>query len=77
MKESEKKQTNLRANARPTDGYVLSVDGKLKQRYETSSEAVSAGEKLKERYPVIQVAIFNAAEQTYTSVPPETSSEGQ
>jgi hypothetical protein len=69
MSEAPKKAENLRANARPTDGYVLSIDGKLKARYETPDQAMSAALKLKESYPVIQVAIFNAAEQTYTSIP--------
>lgn len=55
-----------RADAIPTSGYVLSIDGKLKARYETSKEAVTAGAKLKQDYPVIQVEIFNAAERTYT-----------
>lgn len=72
MSEAPKKAENLRANARPKDGYVLSIDGKLKTRYETSDQAMSAGLKLKESYPVIQVAIFNAAEQTYTPVPQDS-----
>ena len=35
----DQKATNQRANAMPTDGYVLTIDGKLKTRYETESEA--------------------------------------
>jgi hypothetical protein len=68
MIEVPKKSENLRANVRPRDGYVLSVDGRLKQRYETSKEAMTAGEKLKERYPVVQIAIYDAAGETYTAV---------
>ena len=68
MKQENKKPENLRANAVPTDGYVLSVDGKLKTRYETSKEAVTAGAKLKQNFPVIQVAVFDAAERSYTPV---------
>ena len=49
----------------PTDGYVLSVDGKLKTRYETAKEAMTAAAKLKETYPVIQVAVYDAAERVY------------
>lgn len=63
-----KRPANLRANAIPTDGYVLSVDGKLKTRFETSKEALTAAAKLKETYPVIQVAVYDAAERTYSSV---------
>jgi hypothetical protein len=57
-----------RADAIPTDGYVLSIDGKLKARYETAKEAMTAGSQLKQNFPVIQVEIFNAAERTYTPV---------
>jgi hypothetical protein len=61
-----KKPANLRADAMPVDGYVLTVDGKLKTRYETAKEAMTAGTKLKQNYPVIQVAMYDAAERTYT-----------
>ena len=59
---------NLRANAVPADGYVLSIDGKLKTRYETESEAMSAGAKLKQNFPVIQISVFDAAARTYAPV---------
>ena len=48
-----KKPANLRANAMPVDGFVLSVDGKLKTRYESAKDALAAGAKLKQSYPVI------------------------
>jgi hypothetical protein len=66
MSQDTKKPANLRANAMPTDGYVLSVDGKLKTRYETSKEALAAGSKLKQSFPVLQVAIYDATERVYT-----------
>src|SRR5690606_12280460 len=59
---------NLRANAVPVDGYVLSIDGKLKARYETENEATAAGTKLKQNFPVIQISVFDAAARTYTPV---------
>ena len=68
MSEAAKQPTNLRANALPTDGYVLSIDGKLKARYETSKEAMTAASKLKQSFPVIQVEIYDAAERKYTTV---------
>lgn len=70
MTENAKAPANLRANARPKDGYVLAVDGKWKQRYETLEEAVAAGEKLKEKFPVIQVAVYDAGEGTYSAISP-------
>jgi hypothetical protein len=63
-----KKPANLSANAMPIDGYVLSVDGKLKTRYETSKEAMAAAVKLKETYPVIQIAVYDAVEKKYSPV---------
>jgi hypothetical protein len=68
MNQDTKKPTNLRANAMPIDGYVLSVDGKLKTRYESSKDAIAAGAKLKQSYPMIQVAVYDAAERNYTPV---------
>ena len=62
------KPGNLRANLMPSDGFVLSVDGKMKTRFDTSEEAMSVGLKLKQDYPVIQVAVFDATARTYTSV---------
>lgn len=68
MSAGTKKPTNLAANAMPTDGFVLSVDGKWKTRYETPREALTAGSKLKETFPVIQVSVFDAAAHTYTPI---------
>ncbi len=68
MKRDARKAENLPANTIPIDGYILSVDGKLKTRYETSNKAVVAGSKLKENFPAIQVAVFDAATRTYTAV---------
>jgi len=63
-----KKPANLRANAMPVDGYVLSVDSKLKTRFDTAKEAMAAATKLKETYPVIQVAVYDAVERKYFPV---------
>jgi hypothetical protein len=68
MSEGTKTPVNPRADAVPTDGYVLSVDGKLKARYETSKEAMTAGSKLKQDFPVIQVEVFDAANRVYVPV---------
>ena len=63
-----KRPANLRANAMPVDGFVLSIDGKLKTRYESAKDAAAAGAKLKQSYPVIQVAIYDATERVYMPV---------
>ncbi len=68
MSRKTEKPENLRANVIPIDGYVLSVDGKLKSRFQTSEEAMTVGLKLKQDYPVVQVAIFDAAARSYAPV---------
>jgi hypothetical protein len=68
QRQESPKQKNLSANAMPADGFVLSVDGKFKTRFENSEEAMAAGVKLKQRYPVIQVAIYDAAARVYAPV---------
>jgi hypothetical protein len=68
MNQDTKKPANLRANAMPIDGHVLSVDGKLKTRYESSKDAIAAGAKLKQSYPMIQVAVYDATRRNCTPV---------
>ena len=68
MSDTKAKPVNLNVNAIPRDGYVLSVDGKLKSRFETAEDAMTAGLKLKQTYPVLQVAVLEGATQTYTAV---------
>jgi hypothetical protein len=63
-----RKPENLRANVVPVDGFVLSVDGKLKTRYESVKDAAAAGAKLKQSYPVIQIAVYDATERKYIPV---------
>ena len=67
-REEVRKPKNLSANARPIEGFVLSVDGKFKTLFEGPQEAMAAGVKLKQRYPVIQVAIYDAAAGVHTPV---------
>jgi hypothetical protein len=52
----------------PSDGYMLSVDGKLKTRFETSEDAMTAGLKLKQDFPVLQVSVFDGVARSYTPV---------
>jgi hypothetical protein len=66
MNDEIKKPTNPRADVMPKHGFVLTVDGKMKASYETEPEATAAAVKLKQRFPVIQVAVYDAAAQTYT-----------
>lgn len=64
------KPANLSTNAMPTEGYVLAVDGKLKTRYDTSEAAVAAATKLKQSFPMIQTAVYDAAAGIYIKINP-------
>jgi len=68
MAEDAKKPVQIRADAIPTDGYILTVDGKMKTRYETEQDASTEAAKLKQRFAVIQVSGYDAAAGTYTAV---------
>jgi hypothetical protein len=77
MKEKATEQTadngttrpkNPSANVRPTEGYVLEVDGKFKLEYASSEAGMKAGLELKKKYPNIQVKVYDAKEQTRTVV---------
>ena len=67
MSKAEKPE-NLRADVMPKDGYMLSVDGKLKTRFDELDEAMTAGLKLKQDYPVLQVSVFDATVRSFTPV---------
>lgn len=47
---------------------VLSVDRKLKTELESSGDAMAAGLRLKQAYPVLQVEVFDATALRYTTV---------
>ena len=59
---------NPPANVRPTEGYILEVDGKFKTEYASSEAAMKAGLELKKKYPHIQVRVYDAKERTRTVV---------
>ncbi len=73
MSEDAKKPKNLPANAMPSDGFVLTVDGKSKTRYETEAEAIAAGAALKQKFPVVRITVFEPIARVSTPVElPET-----
>jgi len=59
---------NPPSNVRPTEGYILEVDGKFKSEYESSAAAMKVGLELKKKYPHIQVKVYDAKERTWTPV---------
>jgi hypothetical protein len=55
---------NPSVNVRPTEGFVLEIDGKFKSDYKTSEDALKAGLELKKKFPFIQVIVYDAKERT-------------
>jgi hypothetical protein len=55
---------NPSANTIPSEGYVLEIDGKFKTVYDTSDSAMKAATDLKQKYPQIQVSVYDAKEHT-------------
>ena len=68
---------NLSANRVPADGFVLEIDGKFKKEYETSEAAMKAALELKNKYPPIQVNVYDAKEHTRTLVELTEKSESK
>lgn len=68
VSEETKRPKNPGADIMPKDGFVLTIDGKMKARYETEAEASAAATGLKQRFPVVQVAVYDAAARVYTPV---------
>lgn len=68
VSEAETQPRNLKANLIPTEGYGLEVDGRVKAQYDTAEAATKVGLELKQKYPQIQVKVFDAKQRTRTLV---------
>ena len=54
----------VRADIVPEAGYSLVVDGHFKSHYETSEAAEAAAVKLKTKYQMLQVQVYDAKAKT-------------
>ena len=57
-----------RADIAPVDGFALVVDGRVKTRYDDEAAAKKAAAELLERFPQLQVQIYNAATKTRSNI---------
>lgn len=55
-----------RADRLPTSGFWLEVDGRTKKGWAELDTARREAKALKQRYPHLRVAVYNAAESTRT-----------
>ena len=68
---NDKRANVMRADLPPTDGFSLVVDGKYKLDYADMDGAMKVARELKKKFPVIQVAVYDAAAKTRTPVDAE------
>jgi hypothetical protein len=55
---------------RLTTGYPLVIDGQMKTEFETKDRAIKAGRDLKERFPMLQVKVYDAEEKRSEEIEP-------
>ena len=53
-----------RADVPPEAGFTLLVDGHFKNQFETLAQAKLAGTELKSRFPMLRIAVYDAATRT-------------
>jgi hypothetical protein len=53
-----------RADLAPSDGFSLMVDGHFKAHYDDEKAAQKAGADLFQKFPMLQVLIYDAATRT-------------
>ena len=69
MSDTDKRaKTVMRADLPPTEGCALMVDGKFKLDYADMTAAMKVARELKGKFPVIQVAVYDAAAKSRTPV---------
>ena len=56
----------LRADRPPTEGFVTIVDGHFKSEFDDVEAAEASGRKLKAIYPMLQIEIYDAANNVRT-----------
>ena len=65
----ERQPRNItRADVLMTEGFFLEVDGRMKTVFPTQEAAQKSAQDLKAKFPVLQVKVYDAAEQTRTLV---------
>ena len=58
-----------RADVAPANGFSLVVDGHFKTHYDNENAAQEAGAELLDRFPMLQVLIYDAATRTRSPLP--------
>jgi hypothetical protein len=69
LQAQEQQPKNIqRADIAPTSGFALVVDGHFKAQFESGAAANKAAEELLGKYPMLQVAIYDASAKVRTQI---------
>lgn len=70
MSGAAKKPTNPRGDSLPREGFGLEIDGKIKSQHATPELAFQAGLEIKQKFPLLQVKVFDAVTRIRRPVEP-------
>jgi hypothetical protein len=72
MTEEPKPRNIMRADVTITEGFGIEVDGQMKAVFDTKEAAEKEARKLKTRYPMLQVKVYDASQKTNSVITAET-----
>jgi citrate synthase len=72
MPEELKPRNIMRADVTINEGFGIEVDGQMKAVFDTKEAAEKDARKLKTRYPMLQVKVYDAVQKNSTVIMAET-----
>ena len=60
----------LTSKNKPTTGYALEIDGRIKTEFSTKEGAERGATELKQRFPMLQIRLYDAASQSLHDIRP-------
>jgi hypothetical protein len=70
--EEQKPRNIMRADVTITEGFGIEVDGQMKAVFDTKEAAEKEARKLKTRYPMLQIKVYDASQKTSAVITAET-----
>jgi hypothetical protein len=61
---------SLLSKNRPQTGYALEIDGRIKTEFSTKEGAERGAAELKLRFPMLQIRVYDAANQSLHKIQP-------
>ena len=72
MTEEQKPRNIMRADVTISEGFGIEVDGQMKAVFDTKEAAEKDARKLKTRYPMLQVKVYDAVQKNSAVIMAET-----